>query len=198
MTENKPREERLQTIIEAAVEEFLKKGFEGTSMASIAKRAGLTKGGLYHHFSSKDEILITANEYFTRPVEAFMTNALQRKSAMEGLAYFIDAYLCHWEAHPKELAFVYLTMTKVLSNPEYAASFEDYGQQMSEILERLLTTAMASGELRAHDAHARAKALAAALDGVTLYIVAQSEPTAKAVACEFKTVFLDDIASQKK
>ena len=47
---------RINTIIEAAINEFVEKDYENTSMESIAMRAGLTKGGLYYHFKSKDDI----------------------------------------------------------------------------------------------------------------------------------------------
>ncbi|AZR72697.1 hypothetical protein BBF96_04400 [Anoxybacter fermentans] len=49
---NKTRE----NILKAAMELFAEKGFHETSMAAIAKRAGLGKGTLYWHFSSKDEL----------------------------------------------------------------------------------------------------------------------------------------------
>lgn len=44
------------TIEDAAVELFLKQGYHATSMRQIAERAGLALGGIYNHFSSKEEI----------------------------------------------------------------------------------------------------------------------------------------------
>jgi AcrR family transcriptional regulator len=45
-----------QAVIDAAYSLFLEKGFSATSMRLIAERAGLALGGIYNHFSSKDEI----------------------------------------------------------------------------------------------------------------------------------------------
>jgi AcrR family transcriptional regulator len=45
-----------QAVIDAAYSLFLEKGFSATSMRQIAERAGLALGGIYNHFSSKDEI----------------------------------------------------------------------------------------------------------------------------------------------
>ncbi|MFL7870507.1 MAG: TetR/AcrR family transcriptional regulator [Anaerolineales bacterium] len=45
-----------QTIEEAAYELFLEQGYSATSMRRIAERAGLALGGIYNHFSSKEEI----------------------------------------------------------------------------------------------------------------------------------------------
>lgn len=43
-------------IEDAAVELFLEHGYHATSMRQIAEHAGLALGGIYNHFSSKDEI----------------------------------------------------------------------------------------------------------------------------------------------
>jgi len=49
--------ERSRDMIEdAAYELFLEQGFHATSMRQIAQRSGLAVGGIYNHFSSKDEI----------------------------------------------------------------------------------------------------------------------------------------------
>ena len=43
-------------VEEAAIQLFMEQGYHATSMRQIAKRAGLALGGIYNHFSSKDEI----------------------------------------------------------------------------------------------------------------------------------------------
>ena len=45
-----------QSIEEAAYTLFLEQGYHATSMRQIAESAGLALGGIYNHFSSKDEI----------------------------------------------------------------------------------------------------------------------------------------------
>lgn len=47
-------------LLDAAVAVFNESGYDGTSVASLAARLGLSKAALYHHFSSKEEILETA------------------------------------------------------------------------------------------------------------------------------------------
>ena len=43
-------------VEDAAIELFMEQGYHATSMRQIADRAGLALGGIYNHFSSKDEI----------------------------------------------------------------------------------------------------------------------------------------------
>jgi TetR/AcrR family transcriptional repressor of nem operon len=45
-----------QRIIESAGELFREKGFDGVGVADIMKQAGLTHGGFYGHFASKDDL----------------------------------------------------------------------------------------------------------------------------------------------
>src|SRR5512147_2733900 len=47
-----------EDILEAAAQVFRQKGFHGTSMQDIASAVSLQKASLYHHVSSKQEILL--------------------------------------------------------------------------------------------------------------------------------------------
>ena len=59
MTEETPLGERTRTeILQAASTLFIKHGFHGTSMRQIAEQAGIALGGIYNHFSSKEDIFI--------------------------------------------------------------------------------------------------------------------------------------------
>ncbi|SDS27853.1 TetR/AcrR family transcriptional regulator [Actinoplanes derwentensis] len=46
-----------ESIIEAAVEVFAATGYHAAAMKEIAQRAGLSEGGLAHHFTSKTDLL---------------------------------------------------------------------------------------------------------------------------------------------
>jgi len=46
-----------KAIIRAAYEVFNRLGYYNTSMADIGKACGLLKGSIYHHFSSKQELM---------------------------------------------------------------------------------------------------------------------------------------------
>lgn len=45
-----------QSILQAASDLFMEKGFDGTSMDEVAKRAGVSKQTVYSHFSSKEQL----------------------------------------------------------------------------------------------------------------------------------------------
>lgn len=51
-----PSEERTSQILDAALLEFAARGFAATRIDDIARRGGLSKGGVYAHFDSKEAI----------------------------------------------------------------------------------------------------------------------------------------------
>ena len=53
-----PAEHRTDEILAAAITVFARKGFRSSSMTDVAEAAGMSKPGLYHHFSSKEELLV--------------------------------------------------------------------------------------------------------------------------------------------
>jgi AcrR family transcriptional regulator len=44
-------------ILTSAVDLFAERGYDGTSVAQVIARAGVAKGGFYHHFASKEALL---------------------------------------------------------------------------------------------------------------------------------------------
>ncbi|MCB2229325.1 TetR/AcrR family transcriptional regulator [bacterium] len=53
-----PPEKRRRQLLDAATRLFVRKGYRGTTTEQIARAAKLTKGALYHHFKSKEDILL--------------------------------------------------------------------------------------------------------------------------------------------
>ena len=57
MGRNKYPEQTQERIVEASIKLFIEKGYEQTTIQDILDALHLSKGGLYHHFKSKEEIL---------------------------------------------------------------------------------------------------------------------------------------------
>ncbi len=81
MSRNKYPEETRKLIIEKSTELFLKNGYENTTIQDIINHlGGLTKGAVYHHFSSKNEILLAVitNMYAENHLLAHWKQVLKR------------------------------------------------------------------------------------------------------------------------
>ena len=74
MARNKYPEITVEKILDAAQRLFLEKGYENTTIQDIVgELGGLTKGAVYHHFKSKEEIMDAVNDrmfFSNNPFEA--------------------------------------------------------------------------------------------------------------------------------
>ena len=68
MTEKKEPEERKREIKAAASELFHKKGYLNTTTQDIIKKLGISRGLLYYHFKSKEDILYHIVEGYLKPI----------------------------------------------------------------------------------------------------------------------------------
>ena len=75
-----------ERIVEAAARLFREHGFDGVGVDAIMKEAGLTHGGFYGHFASKDELAAEA-------VVRALALGTQKLSRYGDLAGFVGAYL---------------------------------------------------------------------------------------------------------
>lgn len=58
-----------QLVMNAAIEVFARKGFAHTTLAEVAKAAGMTRGAIYWHFNNKFQLLSAIVEKFDREFE---------------------------------------------------------------------------------------------------------------------------------
>ncbi|KQQ97043.1 TetR/AcrR family transcriptional regulator [Massilia sp. Leaf139] len=62
-TKSSRREQSHQRILEAAARAVRRQGYAGVGVAEVMKEAGLTHGGFYAHFKSRDALLAAAIEH---------------------------------------------------------------------------------------------------------------------------------------
>ena len=91
-------EQTRQRIVAQAASLFNRRGYEGASMSDLMEATGLEKGGIYRHFSSKEELAAEAFDYAWR--EAFelrMRDLGTVANKVQALKLFISNFI---ELHP--------------------------------------------------------------------------------------------------
>ena len=84
MARNKHPEETVEKILDVASRLFLEKGYEHTSIQDIINNlGGLSKGAIYHHFKSKEDILIAVTDRMTMESNQGLAK-IRDASAMNG------------------------------------------------------------------------------------------------------------------
>jgi TetR/AcrR family transcriptional regulator, transcriptional repressor for nem operon len=90
------REEAAATrehIVETASQEFRANGIAKTGLAEVMKTAGLTHGGFYKHFESKDQLLTEAVELAFDQILGEFQSSIQGKPPKAALATLVRQYL---------------------------------------------------------------------------------------------------------
>lgn len=87
------KEESHQRIVRAAARAIRKHGYEGLGVAEVMREAGLTHGGFYAHFDSRDALLAEAADYAGGESVENLSKAIRSAKPGEELAALVDAYL---------------------------------------------------------------------------------------------------------
>lgn len=154
-------------ILSVAGREFAQRGFVATSLDKIARRAGVTKGGVYLHFASKEalflEVLAThraEQREFEAPVEA--------GSAAAQLETYLTGVLRFHHRRPEARALVRLLGTEL--QPGFAAELRSDARAELKArrtrLRQLLSDGQRDGSLWVDDPALAAFVLAGAVEGV--------------------------------
>jgi len=138
---------------------FTKRGYAGTSLEEITRRAKLTKGALYHHFESKQAIftavyLQVEEELAEQVLSATEGVAVERRLKV-GFATYLD--LC---TDPTVGQIVLIDAPSAVDSREYDRITEEYALAMTV---EALRAAMAAGYLRRHPVEPLARVLVGGL-----------------------------------
>lgn len=189
----KSKEERMEDITKAAMEVFLKKGYQNTTMEAIAKNAGLSKGGLYHYFKSKDIVLIFVNQKINEKVKNILQKAFHMPSIKSAILYYVENYLKYWLEHPQETNFLFLSITKILENNELKKYYEEFTGDYMKYFQEAFEIGVKLGEFKPHNTRTSAVTLVAAMDGILSYMILDNGLKLEEVMKHFEEKFITPI-----
>ncbi|MFG3018887.1 TetR/AcrR family transcriptional regulator [Streptomyces sp. NPDC048254] len=142
----------------AALELYSERGYEQTTVAEIARHAGLTERTFFNHYADKREVLFaTAGEFQDRFVGA-VSGALESVAPIDALAVGLDEIA---EMLAGQRDFVRTRQAVIMSNPEL---------QERDLIKLAATSAALADALRRHGV-AEPDASLAAEAGVALFKV---------------------------
>ncbi|MHB0884889.1 MAG: TetR/AcrR family transcriptional regulator [Bacillota bacterium] len=139
-----------EEILTAAIRLFQEKGYHATSMQDIADAVGLQKGSLYHHISSKEELLawIVARA-LARYVEELQGIVESGRPARERLKEAVQNHI-RIIAENLGMLTIFLRESPALTAEQREAE-EEGGRRYRQLFERLIAEGVASGDFRAVD-----------------------------------------------
>ena len=133
--------EKRQGLLDAAEKLFCQQGYEKTSVQDILDATSLSKGGFYHHFASKDEVMTALCARRAERAAAFTAELLN--AAATPLAR-INAVLYGFMPLRKDEADFAAMLLPVISKPESRSVAMIYQDALEEHFLPLLKAAVAS------------------------------------------------------
>ena len=128
--------ENRERILQVAGELFRAKGFDGIGVAEIMKAAGLTHGGFYGHFSSKDDLAREASKALVAKTkerwQAVIDNAPE-----EPLDALLRHYLSRRNLESSDCVFASLTQEVSRHGPAMQSTFTGGLMDLATILEKV-------------------------------------------------------------
>ncbi|MFG2005161.1 TetR/AcrR family transcriptional regulator [Spirillospora sp. NPDC048911] len=135
------------TILHTAVELFNRRGYDATSMGDLAKALGVTKPAIYHHFTSKEELLKAALDDALDELTAVVDEAARRQlgtTAYERLREVVRRSVEVLVAHQPSVTL----LLRVRGNSEVELAALERRRWLDERLAELVADAIAEGVLR--------------------------------------------------
>lgn len=167
VTRHLPEQTRRQQILTAARNCFIERGFHPTRMEDIAQEAGLSKGGVYFHFQSKQEVFDSlVKEEFDQSLDV-LRGVLNREvpvaEKIQSLAsFFVDGFT----QAPDRPRFFVVMGEMGLRDQDLARRLQEMQKVFIDEIARLLQQGVNEGVLREMDTESVAALLKALIDGV--------------------------------
>lgn len=135
-----------ESLLAVAVEVFIERGYDGTSMEHLSKAAGISKSSIYHHVRSKEELLQRA---ISRALDGLF-GVLDETGAAEGKAIERLEYVTRrtTEVLMAELPYVTLLL-RVRGNTDTERWAMERRREFDQRVAALLKEAAADGDIRA-------------------------------------------------
>ncbi len=156
-------------ILATALAVFAEKGFAKASMNDVVRASGLSKGGVYWHFKSKDELIAAIFDHFFVEQLTLLDGMLAgdgtavtkliQLAAMTGQSVAAMA-----SQFPTPMEFYALASREAGLQTLLQSHFQNYESKIAA----LVAQGSANGEFRAVDSHATAKTIIALFEGVLL------------------------------
>jgi TetR/AcrR family transcriptional regulator, transcriptional repressor for nem operon len=116
--------ETRERIVSTASNMFLNKGLAAVGMRDIMGAAGLTQGGFYRHFESKEQLIAEANDAAADRILAMVEKKIVGKSQVDALETIVSIYLGQSQ-NKKNTYLCPLTMI--------GAEFSHYDQRVRDV-----------------------------------------------------------------
>lgn len=183
MGRNKYPEETVRRILDTAERLFIEKGYDRASLQEIIDETGLSKGAIYHHFTSKEDIFYSVcdrigqrnGEILSRVRDNPHLNGLEKLRTMFKVSL-----------QPERQAKMFCMMPYLIDNPKFLVTelHSIFTEVVPCFVEPIIRQGMADGSIRTKHPKELAEAMILLSDGWINPIVQPTTPEEIRARCE--------------
>ncbi len=158
---------RRPQIIEAALRTIAELGFQNLTLELVARRAGMSKGGLVHYFPTKQELIQAAvSEFYDTIFERGRRNRDRYQDPMDKVLSF--TWLYDWDDPDVPLGYRLLFDFMALASQEesFRRDFHNWVEGWIELLQESIQEGMDQGLFQVPDAEEAARTVSAIYQGI--------------------------------
>jgi len=141
-----------EEILTAALQAFSQQGYSATRLEDIAHTAGVTRGAIYHHFGSKEELYIALVTEKSSGINELAAEIIgQGGTPLETLRRFLVSIFKYAEQDEEYRALLELTVSKVEISEGLESITRDTikgRRQLAAYFQELLSQGIQAGEIR--------------------------------------------------
>jgi AcrR family transcriptional regulator len=179
-------------ILQSAAQVFRQKGFHGASMADIAEAVELKKASLYHHFTSKQEILLELLDRALEMVTESMAKVMaQEISTEEKLRLAMRTYL-KTLSEQGDLVSVLLLEFRSLE-PEFYARHIPHRDRFEQMWRDLVQQGVDDGTFQCESASMAARGVLGVLNWTITWYRHDGKMSVEQITDVFADLFLNGL-----
>jgi AcrR family transcriptional regulator len=174
----------IDPVLAAAITSFVRTGYHGATMRSIAALAGMSVPGVYHHYASKQELLvITLDLAMDDLTWRLLAAARQGRDGVTRVRLMVEA-LALFHTHRWELAFIGASEMRSLepANRRRIAELRSYVQHL---LDDAIDRAIQDGQLRTPSPRHAARAISTMCTSLPQWFHVGGPATPERIAAEY-------------
>lgn len=158
MSRNKYPEETIQLILRVSNKLFIEKGYNNTSIQDITNKINLSKGAIYHHFKSKEDIFLRICDEMGYEISRQLASVRDRKD-LNGKEKLSAIFRESFSSDSQKTSFQ--IMPNLIENPKFLAMSlkQIYEIVAPNFIEPILSEGIGDGSLKVENPKELAEAM---------------------------------------
>ncbi|MFF0815696.1 TetR family transcriptional regulator [Rhodococcus sp. NPDC003318] len=187
----------IDPVLAAAIDAFVETGYHGATMRTLARRAGMSVPGVYHHYRDKQALLVRALDLTMSELHWRVRAARDEGATAAARVALIVEALALYHTHRRALAFIGASEMRSIEEPDRSRITESRNQ-IQYLLDEQIDAAVRDGTLRTAHPRDAGRAIATMCTSLPQWFRAQGPSSPEQIAAEYAEFALDLLGRPKE